>query len=185
MADDTQLHIIAPGLIAQTWSEAEVLGSAVWLWLHSPAHRDMPLHTLPTLLLPAIKHRQFILASEAGRPVAYISWANFSADAEARYLQRHPLLMPEADWDCGDRLWMLDWVVPFGHSLRMSSLLRRQLFANRCWRSLHHRGDERGLRIMNLHGNALLPEEAGAWKAAHPVVACALRRAETTAGEIA
>jgi len=29
------LDIIAPGLIEQSWSEARVLGSAVWLWMHS------------------------------------------------------------------------------------------------------------------------------------------------------
>lgn len=57
------LSIIAPGLIEQDWSEASVLGSATWLWMHSKSHRNFPLHTLPVLLLPAIKHRQFIVAS--------------------------------------------------------------------------------------------------------------------------
>jgi len=29
------LSIIAPGLIEQSWNEAEVPGSAAWLWMHS------------------------------------------------------------------------------------------------------------------------------------------------------
>lgn len=164
------IAIVAPGLIEQTWNEAEVLGSAVWLWLHSPAHREFPLHTLPTLLLPAIKHRQFILASQAGRPVFYLSWANFNLKAEQRYLDNNPLLMPEADWNCGDRTWILDWVAPFGHTRTMTQLLKRQLFANRCARGLYHRGNERGLKIKTFQGAAVLPEQARAWFKAHPVV---------------
>lgn len=65
----TPLDIIAPGLIEESWTEAEVFGSAVWLWMHSSSHRERPLHTLSAVLLPAIKQRQFILASakQAGR----------------------------------------------------------------------------------------------------------------------
>lgn len=165
-----KLHIIAPGVIEQPCNEAEVLGSVVWLWMHSASHRDMPLHTLPTLLLPAIKHRQFVLASIDGWPVGYLAWANLSEEAETRYLQQHPLLMPQADWNCGDRLWLLDWIAPFGHSRVFSDFLRRQLFANRCGRALDHRGNQRGLRIKNYHGRAIPPQEAKAWLASHPVV---------------
>ena len=116
------LSIIAPGLIDQTWNEAEVLGSVAWLWMHSASHRNFPLHTLPALLLPAIKNRQFILASESGRAVFYLSWANLTIDAEKRYLANSPLLMPEADWNCGDRMWVLDWVAPFGHTAAVNRL---------------------------------------------------------------
>lgn len=167
------LSIIAPSLIEQHWTEAESLGSAVWLWMHSDMHRQFPLHTLPTMLLPAIKQRQFIIASQDGRPVFYLSWANFSEEAERRYLTQHPLLMPEGDWNNGNRPWILDWVAPFGHSQTMRVYLRRQLFANRCMRFLYHRGDERGMKIYNFIGKALLPEEASAWFNAHPVT-CAL-----------
>lgn len=163
------LSILAPGLIEQPWNEAEVLGSAVWLWMHSAAHRGFPLHTLPVLLLPAIKNRQFILASQAGRPVFYLSWANFDPAAEQRYLANSPLLMPEHDWNCGDRLWFLDWVAPFGHTRIVSPVVKRQLFASRWWRALDHRGEERGLSVNAFRGSAVLREEAAEWFAAHPV----------------
>ncbi|MDP2065517.1 MAG: toxin-activating lysine-acyltransferase [Burkholderiaceae bacterium] len=163
------LSIVAPGLIEQPWSEAEVLGSVVWLWMHSASHRDFPLHTLPVLLLPAIKRRQFVLASEAGQPVFYLSWASFHPEAEQRYLANSPLLMPEHDWNCGDRLWLLDWVAPFGHTRAMSRIVTRQLFANRWWRALDHRGDARGLSIRTFQGTAVLRDEAREWFAAHPV----------------
>ena len=77
------LSIIAPGLIDQTWNEAEVLGSVAWLWMHSASHRNFPLHTLPALLLPAIKNRQFILASESGRAVFYLRAPRRSRQAGA------------------------------------------------------------------------------------------------------
>jgi len=157
------LDIIAPGLLEQSWNEAEVLGSAVWLWMHSTSHRERPLHTLSALLLPAIKYRQFILASEAGKPVFYLAWANLSLEAEQRYLQQHPVCMPDTDWNSGEYMWILDWVAPFGHTRVMRRLLERQLFANRCARALYHRGDERGLKIKTFRGMAVLPEEAQAW----------------------
>jgi cytolysin-activating lysine-acyltransferase len=182
-SNQTQLDIIAPGLIEQTWSEAEVLGSVVWLWMHSPAHRDMPLHTLSALLLPAIKYRQFILVAQAGRAVFYLSWANLSLEAEQRYLQQHPTLMPDADWNSGDRMWVLDWVAPFGHTTAVNHLLRRQLFANRWGRMLYHRGDERGMRIKTFQGMAVLPAEAKMWFEAHPV-AIAPTRNRTTLEEV-
>lgn len=178
-SDTNKLDIIAPGLIGQTWSEAEVLGSSVWLWMHSSSHRNMPLHTLPALLLPAIKHRQFILAAQGGRAVFYLSWANLSAEAEQRYLQQHPIQMPQEDWNSGERMWVLDWVAPFGHTAVVNRLLRRQLFANRLGRMLYHRGDERGMRIKTFQGMAVLPEEARMWFESHPV-AVAPNRLRTT-----
>jgi cytolysin-activating lysine-acyltransferase len=163
------LDILAPGLIAQPWSEAEALGSAIWLWMHSSNHRDRALHTLNVLLIPAIKQRQFLLGSEAGRPVFFISWARLSPEAEQRYIRNNPLLMPEADWNSGERLWFLDWVAPFGHSAIAQRLLHRHLMANQCGYSLYHRGHEKGLKIKRFHGKAVLPQEAQGWFDAHPV----------------
>lgn len=151
------LQILAPGLLQQHWSEAEALGSAAWLWLHSAFHRDAPVHALGPMVLNAIKHRQFILAIEAGRPIFYLSWACFDEAAEARYLSRHPVFMPDADWHCGERLWILDWIAPFGHTRQMSRLLKHELWADRYAHYLYHRGDERGLRIKTFRGAAVPP----------------------------
>lgn len=77
------LDVIAPGLLEAPCNEAEVLGSAVWLWMHSASHRDVPLHALSALLLPAIKQRQFVLATEHGKPVFFLIWAGLSPEAGA------------------------------------------------------------------------------------------------------
>lgn len=161
------LAITAPALQGGEYNEASVLGAAVWLWMHSASHRNTPLHGLSNLLLPAIKHGQFILASEQDKPVFYLSWARMSLEAEARYLQQHPMLMPAADWISGDRIWLLDCVAPFGHGLPLRHIVTR-LFAHHCMRALYHRGNERGMRIKQFHGIAILPAEARAWFALHP-----------------
>jgi cytolysin-activating lysine-acyltransferase len=165
------LDITAPAIFGfgASFNEAEALGSAVWLWMHSPAHRDAPLHTLSALLLPAIKTRQFVLATQLGKPVFFLSWANLSEEAESRYLHNPPVCMPEADWNSGERMWILDWVAPFGHSRMMRHILERHLFPTWQARALYHRGNERGLRIKTFHGMAVLPEEARHWFQTHPV----------------
>ncbi|SEL90312.1 cytolysin-activating lysine-acyltransferase [Roseateles sp. YR242] len=161
------LDVMAPGLLDAPCHEAEVLGSAVWMWMHSDSHRNMPLHALQTLLLPAIKHRQFVLASEQGKPVFFLTWAMLTQEAERRYLAHSPLAMPEADWVGGDRMWILDWVAPFGHT-QQARHLTTQLFATRCFRSLHHRGNSRGLRVKDFHGIGVMTEEARAWSQLNP-----------------
>lgn len=161
--------ITAPAILGEAFSEAEVLGSTVWLWMHSPVHRDAPLNTLPILLLPAIKNSQFVLASENGKPVFFLSWAMLSEEAESRYLRNPPHCMHEADWNSGERMWILDWVAPFGHTRAISRLLWRNIFPSRWARALYHRGNDRGLRIKTFQGIAVMPEEARFWFETHPV----------------
>lgn len=68
-----QYEIKAPLIFGGADNEAEVLGASVWLWMHSPMHRDAPLHALPTLLLPIIKRRQYVLIMENERPVFFLA----------------------------------------------------------------------------------------------------------------
>ncbi|MEQ1600441.1 MAG: toxin-activating lysine-acyltransferase [Methylophilaceae bacterium] len=174
------LDVIAPGVLSAerfrsdqtnaTWTEAEVFGSAIWLWMHSQKHRELPLHMLSTLLLPALKNQQYILVSEHGKPVFYLSWANLSADAESRYIKNPSFTMPQDDWNSGDRMWILDWVAPFGHTREMSQLLAQHLFGERCMRALYHRGYDRGLRVKTFYGVGVMSEVARFWFKTHPIV---------------
>ncbi|MGU9820586.1 MULTISPECIES: toxin-activating lysine-acyltransferase [Pseudomonas] len=149
------LELIAPAFSEKPWNEAQALGAAVWLWMHSASHRDVPLHTLNALLLPAIANRQFIIGYESGRPVFYAAWCWFSVEAEQRYVQNPAISLPAHDWNSGERLWFLDWVTPFGHSARLARLVQRHLFADSRFSALYHRGNERGLRIKRFQGAAL------------------------------
>ncbi len=162
--------IICPAKTGKPFNEAEVLGLAVWLMLQSETHKDLPLMDLPVLLLPAIKHGQFILGLKDNKPVFFMSWAEMNAQAEARYIDQPPELMPLADWHSGDRIWCLDWVTPFGHSPVLSRLMKKGLFANRCIRSLYHRGDKKGIRVMQFHGRLLSHQQARQWFDKHPII---------------
>jgi len=168
MTSSPRYEILAPRLLGGEFNEATALGSATWLWLHSARHRNVPLHTLSTLLLPAIKHGKFVLVSERGQPVFYMSWADLDEQAESRYLRHSPEQMPQQDWDSGQRMWILDWIAPFGHTRLMTQLLRTRLLPTRCLRTLYHKGSERGLRIKEMHGVAVHPLEARAWFDQHP-----------------
>jgi cytolysin-activating lysine-acyltransferase len=167
--DSLKMDVIAPHFVEQQWTEAEVLGSAVWLWMNSENHRNLPLHTLSVALLPAIKNKQFILAFEDGNPVFFVSWANMSTEAEARYLSTHQLLMTQEDWRSGDRIWIIDWVAPFGHTKKMKRFLGGQLAPSTCARSLYHRAKERGRRVQYFFGDLVSPQERHLWKQAHPL----------------
>jgi cytolysin-activating lysine-acyltransferase len=162
-------EVTVPAVDGAGGSEAEMFGSAVWLWMHSAAHRDAPLHTLSALLLPALKSRQYALGVEGDKPVFYLSWAKLSEDAERRYLSNPPVCMPEADWTSGERMWIVDWVAPFGHTRLMSRFLAQRLFPGRWARALYHRGDERGLRVLTFRGIAVMPQEARFWFDTHPI----------------
>ncbi|MDY1038623.1 toxin-activating lysine-acyltransferase [Lelliottia sp. CFBP8978] len=163
------LDIKAPLILGGEENEAEVLGATVWLWMHSPMHRDAPLHALPTLLLPIIKRQQYVLAVENGRPIFFLSWAWLNEEAEARYLTRPSIEMKEEDWDSGDRIWFCDWITPFGHTAAMKTLIRHDIFPDHCWRALYHRGEERGKRVVMFHGTHVTRESAKHWQLNHPL----------------
>jgi cytolysin-activating lysine-acyltransferase len=170
------LNITAPALGLPGHSETEVLGAVTWLWMHSPKHRDMPLIALSQAVLAPLKAQQFILASAptsdgALRPVAYIAWANFDAEAERHYLEvGATALLRAEEWTSGDRMWITDWVTPFGHAVPFRRVVQT-LLADSCIRTLYHRGDERGQRLMTMHGTRVLPSVAAAWWSARPLSA--------------
>jgi len=162
--------IIAPQFRRCENSESDILGMMIWLWLHSGSHRKMQLYLLENLLLPVIKNRQFVLICDTSTPVFYMSWANFNVEAEQRFLENHPWDIPKDDWNCGDRMWIIDWVAPFGHTMVVKAWLYRDLLANFCARTLYHRGNETGRKILKFRGVAVSLEEEKMWWAAHPLI---------------
>lgn len=120
------------------YDEASVLGMIVWLWMRSPIHQRTPLFALQNLVLPALKHRQFILGFKDGQPVIFCSWAHFSEEAEERYLDS-PKDIRDEDWKSGDRIWMIDWVAPFGHTREIGLFLGTHLWPDDVWHGLRHK----------------------------------------------
>jgi cytolysin-activating lysine-acyltransferase len=164
-----KLSVISPQFEAHTMSEAEVLGAAVWLWMHSATHQGAPLTALNTLLLPAIKTGQYLLAFEQGQPVAYVAWAQLDEPRETAYLVHASRLTDNSDWCSGERGWFTDYIASFGHARQIRRILTHRLFPTGLFRSLYHKGDDKGLRVMTFHGTAVHPLEARHWFEQHPV----------------
>ncbi len=161
--------VIAPGILGGEASQAEVLGAAVWLWLHSDFHRDLALNALPSVLLPIIEKQQYMLVSEQGKAVFFISWMWLDEEAEQRYLQQPGIMTQERDWFSGSRLWLRDWVAPFGHTIDMKRLVTDYLFPEYCMRALYHKGATRGKCVKNFRGSQISLQQARLWRAAHPL----------------
>ncbi|SHH62973.1 toxin-activating lysine-acyltransferase [Massilia sp. CF038] len=172
----TPFNITAPALGMPGRSEPEVMGAVTWLWMHSPVHRELPLIALSQTLLAPMKAQQYILASQADgeggfRPVAYLAWANLSAEAEARYVQGGAsALLRDADWTSGDRMWITDWVTPFGHANEFRHLVST-LLAQSCFRALYHRAGSGPQRVKAMRGANVSRAEADAWWSARPLPA--------------
>ena len=70
------ISLIAPSHYPhEHWSEAEILGSLIWLWQYVPSLKDAPLSYLMTRVVPYIQHKQFVVCVENGRVIGYVSWA--------------------------------------------------------------------------------------------------------------
>ena len=155
--DRPSLKLISPFVAPTPKSEAELFGAMVWLWMHSPTHRRCPLSELERLLMPALKTGQFVLAlqnDELQQPTGLVTWARFNAETEQRYLHSLDKTLQPSDWQSGDRPWILDGVVPFGHTRAMASAALR-LYATSTFRSLYHKGDQTGLKVIYFKGKAV------------------------------
>lgn len=161
----------APLLFGGQASEAEILGATVWLWMHSPMHRDAPLQVLPTVLLPIIKRQQYVLVSQGERPVCFLSWMWLNSDAETRYLSEPTVMIKEEDWRSGNRMWFRDFIAPFGHASTMFHLLREEIFPHHIARALWHRGEEKGARVKLFYGRQVNAGEVEQWKRQFPLSA--------------
>jgi cytolysin-activating lysine-acyltransferase len=118
------MHLVAPAFGHLAASDAESFGSAVWLWMQAAKLHDRPLYALDRMLLPAIQLGQYVLVMEiddagAKRPIAYLGWANLSAEAEVQYVISPITSLTREDWNSGDRMWLIDFVAPFGNASKL------------------------------------------------------------------
>ena len=178
------LVITAPALNAPGHSEAEIFGSIVWLAMQANNKNRLPLQDLSQWLLPALRSQQFILANEnidgQTRPVAYMSWANLTPEVESRYVDNPDEGLRPQEWSGGDRMWVIDWMTPFGHSQSFRRAVGAAL-TGCCAKSLYHRGGDRGLRVMLFRGDHVSLEQAKHWWKYRPILA---RRATQLKDEV-
>lgn len=89
------------------------VGPVLLLYMQSAHRRYHFIADLEWLLMPPLVSGQCKLYMKEEYPTSFISWAFLNEEAEKRILQNGGKLRQE-DWNCGDRLWIIDIVAPFG-----------------------------------------------------------------------
>lgn len=95
---------------------SHVLGEVAWLMSQSVSHGNVHLRDLNVLIMPPILKRQFHLFRQNDKPVGVAIWAQLDEAGEYKIASGQGLAgsqLDDADWNAGDRLWLLDLVAPF------------------------------------------------------------------------
>lgn len=113
---------------------AEALGQITWLFSQSPLHKQLPIAALEWSVMPAILHEQFrvfrfgplpglenVAPEELApgftkegleqMPLGVAFWGRLSAAAEKKV--EAGTRLEAAEWNSGDRLWLLELISPF------------------------------------------------------------------------
>lgn len=106
------------------------MGPVIMLYMQSSHRRFQFISDLEWLLLPPLVSGQCKLYMKKEYPISFISWAFLDEAAEKRLFQNGGKLRPE-DWKCGDRLWIIDIVAPFGGVDNMLRDIRKNEFPDR------------------------------------------------------
>jgi cytolysin-activating lysine-acyltransferase len=124
-------------------NSAAILGDITWLMMECPWHRGRTVEDFARLVLPPIKLRQFRLFHDGNIPIAFISWALLSPEAERGYLDDPSSLKPQ-DWTSGKAIYLVDFVTSRNAMRKIAPYLRRDpLISTGPVRGVRHRNDTR------------------------------------------
>ncbi len=164
-------HLQAPQLTGQANRISEAFGAAVWLRTQLRRHRHFALKNLETRLLEPIRQGQYVLA-RTGRTGSATRWPCCCTPTQrlvpSQYLHDPSAALPASDWCSGDRLWLIDWVSPFGQSwpLRHPMLA---LFERQTARSLMRHPRASATRRRTWRGEGCTQDAAHAWWRERPI----------------
>ena len=137
----------APGLVGEPLSASAALDAVLSLTRRNGDVPGLSAAAMHCMMVEPILAGTYVLismqqASVAWQPVGWLAYALFDADAESRYVNNPVRFIQPADWNRGDRLWMLHWIVEAGHTRRLFPVVR-QLFGHLTARSLPRHGADR------------------------------------------
>lgn len=107
-----------------------ILGPALWLYARDPAKKFMFVGDIDWALLPPVVLDQCRLYTKNGLPYAFVTWALVSEAVAARLRSAQPKIAPH-EWKCGEEVWIIDAVAPFGQLDETLGELRETVFAGR------------------------------------------------------
>lgn len=132
MGDDVEYSTLTIGGRASTAEreQAEFLGFVMSMAAHSALNNRTAISTLVERAKTAyglgMAHLFF---NSYGQCVGYISWAHIARDVEQRFLSTPDASLHISEWNEGNSLWVIDFVVPFGSLRYVLEDLRDRLFA--------------------------------------------------------
>jgi len=106
-----------------------VLGHVMWLYMQSAPHKHYFVQDIESRVLSPIMLEQcklYLKGQPAGLPMAFVSWAYLSEEAEIRYEQTGRIA--PADWNSGENLWIVDMLAPFGGGEKIYLELYHSIF---------------------------------------------------------
>lgn len=96
----------------------------------SQLYLDYPLICIPLWIEPAIRHEQLhFFVDDRGRPRGYVTWAWLAEDTEHRLIHDPNVLLHISEWNEGDRLWIIDFVI-LDSDVKKRVRETRELFAH-------------------------------------------------------
>ena len=110
---------------------AQIQGEVFSIYLASKHHSACTINEMAAWVLPAIHFNQFRIYRQGKRPVAWVSWARMSEEDGVAYINgRGDFKFRMKTWTGGDQIWFIDFIAPFGHALKVSYDLKRNVFPN-------------------------------------------------------
>ncbi|WP_218122631.1 toxin-activating lysine-acyltransferase [Propionivibrio dicarboxylicus] len=127
------LQMASPALESDavgTRVQAVILGPALWLYARDPFKRFLFIGDLDWAVLPPVVLDQCRLYTRGALPYAFFTWALANEHVAARLRSAQPKIAPH-EWKCGDEVWIIDAVAPFGQLEETLKGLRETIFAGR------------------------------------------------------
>jgi hemolysin-activating ACP:hemolysin acyltransferase len=137
------LRVQAPHLLGEPLAPTAALHAALDLARRSDLAYGQDTAAMQLQVVEPILAGTYVLVSEQNAsgqwvPLGWLAYALFDADAERRHLADPSQPLPPADWNRGDRLWIVHWIAEANSTRRQLPVLR-QLFMNLTARSLSRR----------------------------------------------
>jgi cytolysin-activating lysine-acyltransferase len=112
-----------------------ILGPALWLYARDPVKKFMFLGDTDWAVLPPIVLDQCRLYTKSGLPYAFLTWALVNEQVAGRLRSAQPKIAPH-EWKCGEEVWIIDAVAPFGQLEETLQELRETMFPGKEVRAL-------------------------------------------------
>jgi len=119
----------------------QLLGEVTALCMNSALHSKYRINDIANNFLPPINLDQFRIYKKGDMPIALVTWAFLDEETESKYINEQYDLRLN-DWNKGNRLWFIDFIVTGDVMQKVEHDLRHNLFPDKMGKAL--RADETG-----------------------------------------